>query len=87
MRYVFPFNSSATNVYLLICVTLSYFCFPVIAFILTHLICGYFPSVSVYRQQFSSATAFLIVGIYSALGLIHLYVTYFKRRSKSKKVR
>lgn len=82
MKYIFPFNSTATNVFLLINITLSYICFPIAAFILTHIICGYFPSITEYRQQFCSATAFLIVGIYSAIGMICMYVQYFRRRKK-----
>lgn len=82
MKYVFPFNATATNVFFLISITLSYLCFPIAAFILTHLICGYFPSITEYRQQFCSATAFLVVGIYSVIGMICMYVHYFRRRKK-----
>ena len=85
MRHIFPFNAAVDNVFLLISVTLSYFCFPVLALIMTHVICGFFPSVTTYTQQLCSSIAFLIVAIYCIAATIHLYVTYFRRaKLKSK---
>ncbi len=85
MRYIFPFNSAATNVYFLLIITLSYLCFPIFAFILTHLICGWFPAISEYWQQFSASTAFLVVGIYSIVAIVTMYISYFRRKASRMK--
>ncbi len=85
MRYIFPFNTGITNIYLLICVTLSYFCIPIFAFICTHTVCGYIPTVTEYWQQASSTIALLVFGLYSLIGTICLYISYFRRIRKSKK--
>lgn len=81
MRYIFPFNSSATNVYMLIAITMSYISFPIMAFLVVHTACV-FLGVPTHNTQFSAATAFLLVGIYSIVGAITMYIGYFKRKNK-----
>ena len=80
MRYVFPMNKSATNGILLVAVTMSYICLPVIALIASHVICTYIPSVSSYHREYISSAAFLFVGIYSIIGIIVMYINYFSRK-------
>lgn len=82
MRYIFPFNKSATNVIMLISITLSYFCLPVMALILVNVICSYFPFISTYNKEYYSSAAFLFVGIYSVVGTIAMYVDFFRRKMK-----
>lgn len=85
MKYVFPFNSTATNGILLAAITMSYVCFPVIALIVTHVICTYIPSISDYNREYFSSAAFLFVGIYSILGIVTMYISFFRRKRKYKK--
>ena len=81
MRYIFPFNSSATNIFMLLGITMSYICFPIMAFLVVHTVC-LFLGVSAANTQFSAATAFLIVGIYSIVGALTMYISYFKRKNR-----
>ena len=83
MRKIFPFNASATNIYMLIAITMSYICFPILGFLTVHTACV-FLGVSTYNTQFSAATAFLIVGIYSIIGIITMYVSYYKVKKQNK---
>jgi len=81
MRYIFPFNSSATTIYMLLAITMSYISFPIMAFLVVHTACM-FMGISTHNTQFSAATAFLVVGIYSLVGATTMYVSYFKRKNK-----
>lgn len=85
MRYIFPFNASATNGILLAAITMSYICLPVVALIATNVICTYIPSVTTYYREYISSAAFLFVGIYSVIGIITMYVSFFRMRRKYKK--
>lgn len=82
MRYIFPFNSSATNGTMLAALTMSYICFPVIALIVVHVICTYTPSVSSYDRMYFASAAFLFVGIYCLAGMITMYISFFRRKYK-----
>lgn len=79
LRKIFPFNAHATNIFLLLAVTMSYISFPILAFITVHSACVFF-GVPAYNTKFSAATAFLLVGIYSIVGMIIMYLSYFKKR-------
>ena len=82
MRYVFPFNSSATNVIMLVAITMSYICFPFVALIVTNVACSYFPAISEYDRMYYSSAAFLFVGVYSLIGVIAMYISFFNRKRK-----
>lgn len=77
MRKIFPFSYMATNIFMLLGITMSYISFPILAFLAVHTFCV-FIGVPTYNTQFSAATAVLIVGIYSLVGLITMYVYYFR---------
>lgn len=85
MKYIFPFNASATNVLMLITISLSYICFPILAFIATHAICGFFSVISTYWQQFSASMAFLLVSIYSLCALVTMHISFFRGKRKNKR--
>jgi len=82
MRYIFPFNKLATNVIMLIAITMSYICYPIMALVVVRIICGYIPALSTYQGMYFSAAAFLFVGVYSVAGVIAMYVSFFKRKTK-----
>jgi len=44
MRYIFPFNKLATNVIMLIAITMSYICYPIMALVVVRIMCGYIPA-------------------------------------------
>lgn len=79
MRRIFSFSYMATNIFMLLGLTMSYICFPILAFITVHTFCTLIGMAS-ERTRFSAATAVLIVGIYSLVGLVLMYIYYFKNR-------
>lgn len=82
MRYVFPFNSLATNAIMLTAITMSYICYPVIALVVVRVVCNFIPALSSYQGMYFSAAAFLFVGIYSVIGIITMYVSFFANKRK-----
>ena len=81
MKKIFSFSYMATNLYMLIAVTMSYISFPILAFISVHTVCV-FIGISMPSTQFAAATSFLVVGIYSLIGIIIMYRYYFKFKKR-----
>ncbi len=80
MTKIYPFVKSVTNIMLLISVTLSFLCFPFIAMMFVHTICKIVFSLSVHSSQVAGTTAFIIVGLYSLVGIVYMYIHYFKNK-------
>ncbi len=78
MQKLYPFAAYVTGIFTLISTTLSFLCFPVIALLVVHAICKAVFSMSLYNSQVAGTMAFIIVGLYSLIGLVYMYFRYFK---------
>lgn len=84
MKKLFTFSYMATNLYMLIALTMTYISFPILAFIATHTICV-FIGIELSATQFAAATAFLIVAVYSLIGTGIMYRYYFKLKKRKQR--
>ena len=82
MRRLYPFVKNVTNILLLIAVTLSFLSFPVLALICAHSVCKSVLQLSLYSSQLVGTWAFIVVGFYSFIGLVYMYIRYFKKGDK-----
>lgn len=85
MKKLYPFVSSVDNTLLLISVSLSFFCFPILALLVVHSVCKMLFGMSLHNSQVAGTSAFIIVGLYSIVGIIYMYIRYFKTKKKSKR--
>ncbi len=78
MRRLYPFAAYVTGVFTLISNTLAFLCLPVIALLIVHAVCKAVFSMSLHNSQVAGTWAFIIVGIYSVVGLAYMYIRYIK---------
>jgi len=85
MRYIFPLNKYVASGAMLASMTMSYISFPILAFIVAHVICTHIPSLSAYDRKYFPSAAFLFVGIYCIAAIVTMYISFFKAKHKNKK--
>lgn len=85
MRYIFPFNKYVASGTMLASMTMSYISFPILAFIVTHVICTHISALSEYDRKYFPAAVFLFVGIYCIAATTAMYISFFKAKHKNKK--
>ncbi len=75
MKKLYAFVHSVDNTLLLISVTLSFICFPILALVLVHTICKVILAMSLYNSQVAGTIAFIITALYSIIGIVYMYIS------------